>query len=64
MRVRNAHSCTWTPEKDKELAELYLQGHSYAELAVHFGTSLSAVEHRRVILRLPSPTKLRGSKDD
>ena len=63
-RVANVNNCTWTPEKDTEFIAMYLHGAKYAELAEHFGTSISGCEKRRIILGLPSPTQLREQTSD
>ena len=62
MRVSNVNLVKWTPEKAKDFAAMYLQGASYAELSEYFGTSLSAIERRRVKLGLPSPTKVKEGR--
>ena len=41
----------WTPEKDEELLRLRAAGKSYSEIVEITGRTLSAVEHRLVLLK-------------
>jgi len=59
MKIRNVNPCRWTPEKDAQFTAMYTHGAGYTELAEHFDTSISGVEKRRIILGLPSPSKLK-----
>ena len=59
MRVSNVNLAKWTPEADEVFTSMHMAGASYTEIAEHFGTSLSAIERRRVKLGLPSPTKVK-----